>query len=375
MKDHKKGLAVWIAAILLLLAGSLLAGAGARSEGVQEADYSGLIFAFSVVAVVLIAAVLIRVFAIPRLQYRPGKLQLLLEGPVGFFDRLGQRLGRLGRGFMRVCGAVARFVKEHAKELAVWLAAVLVLLIASIAVGAGNRSETVQEAMRDAVLHNVNQISLFGLKAVNPGLISAFLVTAILLIAAVLIRIFAIPRFQYRPGKLQLLLEEAVGLFDGMAKGSSPWRYGFMSAYIFAVGLFVCVSTLFELFGIQAISVHGNPVTLPAPLSDVNAAIAAGTLSYLVILSGGIAGNGVRGIGKTLKEFSLPISMSFRLFGALLSGLLVTELVYYYVSLSFVLPVVVGVMFTLLHALIQTYVLTMLVSMYYGEVSEPPHKG
>ena len=44
---------------------------------------------------------------------------------------------------------------------------------------------------------------------------------------------------------------------------------------------------------------------------------------------------------------------------------------YYYVNLSFVLPVVVGVLFTLLHALIQTYVLTMLTALYYGEVSEP----
>ena len=92
-----------------------------------------------------------------------------------------------------------------------------------------------------------------------------------------------------------------------------------------------------------------------------------------MILSGGIAANGVKGIGKTLKEFSLPISMSFRLFGALLSGLLVTELVYYFVNLSFVLPVIVGVMFTLLHALIQAYVLTMLTALYYGEVSEPSH--
>ena len=106
----------------------------------------------------------------------------------------------------------------------------------------------------------------------------------------------------------------------------------------------------------------------------MNAAIALGTLSYLVIVSGGVVGNGPGGVGKALKEFSLPISMSFRLFGALLSGLLVTELVYYYVSLSFILPVVVGVMFTLLHALIQTYVLTMLTALYYGEVSEPSHK-
>ena len=87
-----------------------------------------------------------------------------------------------------------------------------------------------------------------------------------------------------------------------------------------------------------------------------------------------MASNGLGGVGKTLKEFSLPISMSFRLFGALLSGLLVTELVYYYVALSFVLPVVVGVLFTLLHALIQTYVLTMLTALYYGEVSEPSPK-
>ena len=374
MKDHKKGLAVWIAAILLLLIASIIAGAIRRSGSAPEPVSPILIAAFLVTAALLAAALLIRLFAIPRLQYRPGKLQLLLEEIVGFFDRLGERIGRLGRGFMNLCISVARFVKAHAKELAVWIAVILLLLAGSIAAGAHERSETVQEAMRDAVLHDVNQVSLFGLKVVNPGLISAFLVTAVLLITALLIRVFAIPRFRYCPGKLQLALEEAVGLFDGMAKGSSPWRHGFMGAYIFAVGLFVCIGTLFELLGIQVPTVNGHFITLPAPLSDVNAAIATGTLSYLVILSGGIAGNGIRGIGRTLKEFSLPISMSFRLFGALLSGLLVTELVYYYVNLSFVLPVVVGVMFTLLHALIQTYVLAMLVSMYYGEVSEPPHK-
>lgn len=262
-------------------------------------------------------------------------------------------------------------MKEHKKGLALWLAAVLLLLAGALLAGASGRTETVQAAMRDAVLHDVNRIGLFGVKEVNPGLVSAFTVTLILLIAAACIRVFVIPRFRYRPGRFQMLLEEAVGLFSGMAKGSSPHRCGFLGAYIFAAGAYIFVGTLFELLGLQAVTVHGHPVTLPAPLSDVNAAIAMGTFSYLVILSGGVAVNGVKGVGKTLKEFSLPISMSFRLFGALLSGLLVTELVYYYVSLSFVLPVVVGVLFTLLHALIQTYVLTMLTALYYGEVSEP----
>lgn len=262
-------------------------------------------------------------------------------------------------------------MKQHKKALALWIGSVLVLLVGALLAGSPGRTETVQEAMRDAVLHSVNRISLLGLKTVNPGMISAFVVTAALLLAAALIRVFVISRFQYVPGKFQLVLEEAVGLFDRMSRGDSPHRCKFLGAYIFAAGAYIFVGTLFELLGIQAVTVHGHSITLPAPLSDVNAAIALGTLSYLVILSGGIAGNGVKGVGRTLKEFSLPISMSFRLFGALLSGLLVTELVYYYISLSFVLPVLVGVLFTLLHALVQTYVLTMLVSMYYGEVSEP----
>ena len=198
-------------------------------------------------------------------------------------------------------------MKQHKKALAVWIGATLVFLIGALLAGTSGRTESVQETMRDAVLHSVNQVSLFGWRAVNPGLISAFLVTALLLAAAVLIRIFAIPRFKYVPGKFQLVLEEAVGLFDRMAKGDSPHRCKFLGAYIFAAGAYIFVGTLFELLGLQAVTVHANPITLPAPLSDVNAAIAMGTLSYLVILSGGIAANGIKGVGKTLKEFSLPI--------------------------------------------------------------------
>ena len=239
--------------------------------------------------------------------------------------------------------------------------------------GSGGEEESIQVTMRDAVLHETNRIALFGLE-VNPGLISAFTVTGLLLVAAALIRVFAIPRFKLVPGKFQLLLETLVETFDNLAKSNSPHRNGFLGAYIFGAGVYIFVSTLFELLGLQVITTEGLSMAMPAPLSDINGAIALGVMSYLVILSGGIAGNGLRGVGSTLKEFSLPISMSFRLFGAMLSGLLVTELVYAYIQLSFVLPVIVAVLFTLLHALIQTYVLTMLTALFYGEVSEHHEK-
>ncbi|MCD8331842.1 MAG: F0F1 ATP synthase subunit A [Oscillospiraceae bacterium] len=264
--------------------------------------------------------------------------------------------------------------KKRRAFLVVWLCLIAALAIAALLVGSNGEKEAVTEVMRDAVLHENDAVSLFGLMEVNPAVISGFLVTIVLLVFAACVRIFAIPRFKMVPGKFQMLLEQLVGFFDNLAKENSPHRNGFLGVYIFAAGVYIFIGTLFELLGIQVVTVAGVSVALPAPLSDINGAIMMGCLSYLVILSGGIAGNGLKGVGLTLKDFSLPISMSFRLFGALLSGLLVTELVYYYMHLSFVLPVVVGVLFTLLHALIQTYVLTMLTSLFYGEVSERSEK-
>ena len=265
--------------------------------------------------------------------------------------------------------------KKRAGRFALFSCAALAFLIAALCTGGGGTEhESIQEIMQDAVLHSSAKISLFGLTDVNPGLISAYTVTGILIVAAVILRIFVIPKFQLIPGRIQMLLEQAVGLFDGLARTNSPHKNGFLGAYIFTAGTYIFMSTLFELFGLQAVTTAGHSISLPAPLSDINGAIAMGFMSYGVILSGGIIANGLKGAGSTLKDFSLPISMSFRLFGALLSGALVTELVYYYLQLSFILPVIVGVLFTLLHALIQAYVLTMLTSVFYGEVTEPSEK-
>lgn len=263
--------------------------------------------------------------------------------------------------------------KKRTTGIIIFACIAVVLLIGTIVIKVPEHHGSISVLMRDAVLHETNKISFFGLE-VNPGLISAFSVTAVLFVFALLVRIFVIPRFKMVPGKFQLVLETLVGFFDGLASSNSPYRNKFLGAYIFAAGVYIFVGTTFELFGFQVLTTHGTSMALPAPLADINGAIMMGCLSYLVILSGGIAENKLKGVGSTLKEFSLPISMSFRLFGALLSGALVTEMVYHYIHLSYGLPIIVGVLFTLLHALIQAYVLTMLTALFYGEVSEPVHK-
>ncbi len=249
----------------------------------------------------------------------------------------------------------------------------VLLIIGIILTNTGEEHGSVKDVMRDAVVHDTYKVNFFGLE-VNPAIISAFTVTGILLFFALILRIFVIPKFKKVPGKFQMVIEAWVGFFDNLAKSNSPHLNKFLGAYIFAAGSYICFSTLFELLGLQTVTTHGHSIAMPAPIADINAAIQMGVTTYLIILSGGIISNKLKGVGLTLKEFSLPISMSFRLFGALLSGALVTELVYHYMALSFVLPVVVGVLFTLIHALVQTYVLTMLASLFYGEVSEKHEK-
>ena len=109
--------------------------------------------------------------------------------------------------------------KRKRISLAVWLALILASLAGVVLTGSSAQNESIQEIMRDAVLHESNKLDLFGME-VNPGLISAFTVTGLLLLAALLIRIFVIPKFKYVPGKFQLLLEQLVGFFNGIAVGA-----------------------------------------------------------------------------------------------------------------------------------------------------------
>lgn len=215
--------------------------------------------------------------------------------------------------------------------------------------------KTLGEVMKETVLPaDVNFLGV----GVNPSFYSAVITTGVLLFAALLIRIFVIPRFKTVPGKFQTVLEWIVNFFSGLATENSPHRHGYLGAFNFSAGLFVFVGTMVELVGLRAV------------LSDINGALALALCAFGSIMAGGFMVNRFRGVLGTLKDFSLPLSMTFRLYGSMMSGLLMTELVYEYLALSFVVPVFVGLLFTVLHAVIQTYILCVLTSMFYGEAAE-----
>lgn len=223
-------------------------------------------------------------------------------------------------------------------------------------------AKNVGEIMKEALFPP--DVSFLGI-GVNPSFYTAMFVTGFMLVFALVCRVFVIPRFKKIPGKFQLFLETLVGFFDKLARGNSPFHYGFLGSYIFAAGSFIFLGTFAELFGFRAV------------MGDLNACAVMGFVSYGVVLAGGLCHNGPRGLFGALKDFSLPISMSFRLFGAIIGGVLITELIYVAFSalaMTVVVPVFAALMFTSLHAVIQTYILTLLTSMFFGEAAEPHEK-
>ncbi len=150
--------------------------------------------------------------------------------------------------------------------LIVWIASLLLILAAIFLIGLnGEKHETITQLMKDAVLHEDNRVNFFGL-TVNPAVISAFTVTGILLFAAALIRIFAIPKFKQVPGKFQLVIEMAVEFFSNMAKSNSPHKTGFVAAYIFSAGIYIFFSTVLNSSACKSSIPTASPWHCPPPL-------------------------------------------------------------------------------------------------------------
>ena len=116
--------------------------------------------------------------------------------------------------------------KNKRNRFIIVISVILVILLVLIFMTGGRKGEEepIRTVMKDAVLHEHAQINFLGIRSVNPAVISAYTVTGIILVFSLIVRIFFIPKFSKIPGKFQLLLEQAVGIFDGLATSNSPHR-------------------------------------------------------------------------------------------------------------------------------------------------------
>mgnify|MGYP002799145154 FL=1 len=171
------------------------------------------------------------------------------------------------------------------------------------------------------------------------------------------------------PGKKQLALESFYcwikGFFEDIL-GEKGKRY---TNYMITVILYLGVSNMIGLLGFKP------------PTKDMNVTIALALMSILLIEYSGIHSRGVKGWLKSFAEpmpmiapinvmeiFIRPVSLCMRLFGNILGGFVVMELI------KGVIPVIVPIPFSLyfdvFDGLIQAYVFVFLTSLFIKEQVE-----
>ncbi len=215
------------------------------------------------------------------------------------------------------------------------------------------------------------RMDLFGF-SVSSSVVVAWIVMAALILFAVLVRIFAIPRFQEKPRGLQLVLETAVEAISNLTKDKFGHENDGLASYFFALAALFIGSAIVELFGIR-------PPTTDLTMTFSYALITFVLINYFGIRKKGVKGrlqtltkpNAVIAPFKLLSDIAVPISLACRLFGNMLGGMIVVELIYYSLgAFSIGIPAVLGLYFNAFHPLIQFFIFINLSLTFIGEAVE-----
>lgn len=208
--------------------------------------------------------------------------------------------------------------------------------------------------------------------SVSSSVVVAWIVIAALALFAVLVRIFAIPRFQEKPHGLQLVLETAVEAISNLTKDKFGRENDGLASYFFALAALFVGSAIVELFGIRP------------PTTDLTMTFSYALVTFVLINVYGVRKKGVKGRLKTLtkpnaviapfkllSDIAVPISLACRLFGNMLGGMIVVELVYFALgAFSVGIPAVLGLYFNAFHPLIQFFIFINLSLTFIGEAVE-----
>ena len=121
-----------------------------------------------------------------------------------------------------------------------------------------------------------------------------------------------------------------------------------------------------------------------APTADITMTFALALITFILINYYGIKKKGVVGRIKSLakptpvvypmkivSDLAVPVSLACRLFGNMLGGMIVMDLLYYALgSAAIGIPSVLGLYFNLFHPLIQTFIFVTLTLTFINEAVE-----
>lgn len=182
--------------------------------------------------------------------------------------------------------------------------------------------------------------------------------TWIIMIALTLLSIILTRKLSDVPGKKQNIAEILVDTVNGLVAQTMGESKLYFAPYMLTLMMFLAVANLSGLLGFRP------------PTADLNTTFALSLLTFGMTIFFGIKSKKmgyIKGFGEPfifmlptniIGELANPISLSFRLFGNILGGVVIMTLLYQVVPIG--VPAVLHAYFDVFSGLIQTFIFTML---------------
>jgi len=215
------------------------------------------------------------------------------------------------------------------------------------------------------------RVDFFGF-SLSKTIIYTWVAMAMLLIIALLLRFAVVRRFKEIPegaqNALEMVVETVRKYTDDRAHGTGE----FLCSYVLSIGSLMVMSAFLELFRLRP------------PTADITMTFSLAFMTFVLINAYGIKKKGAGGrikalasptpvvfIFRVISDFAIPISMACRLFGNMLGGMIVIDLLYMALGNSAVaIPSIVGLYFNVFHPLMQTFIFVTLTLTFINEAIE-----
>ncbi len=209
------------------------------------------------------------------------------------------------------------------------------------------------------------------LGTIHASVLICFFVVVLVSVFCVIISWQVKHKWKDAPGKFQLLVELGVEKLRDYCRANADHAGDAVASWVLAMGLLIAFNCLIEFFSFHP------------PTADLSMTLSLGLLTFGLI---NVMGFRFKKLGgrlrhyitpipivapfKVLADLAVPISLGCRLYGNVLSGVIIMGMLYSIPILNVGVPAALSIYFTLFHALIQTYIFVTLTLSFVREAVE-----
>ncbi|WP_315121808.1 F0F1 ATP synthase subunit A [uncultured Clostridium sp.] len=213
---------------------------------------------------------------------------------------------------------------------------------------------------------------LFGKEiCLNASVINSWMIVIVLSIFSIIVgRKIKNTKIDEKPSSIVTIVEFFVETVESLVKSTmGENRVGF-APYIGTISLFLVFANLLGLLGLQV------------PTSDYSIVLALAMITFVLIHFNSISSNGIKDYLKSftqptlimlpinlMSEITIPIALSFRLFGNMISGTIIIALIFNalnsisIITVPFIAPLL-NAYFDVFVGLVQTFIFAMLTMVF-----------